>query len=76
MGVLIAGLILDLIGFPHGLGAGKVAHLTTSTVNQLGLIYGPGAALVSLGSVLIVTRYRLDRKGHAAILQALGQRAH
>jgi len=73
LGVLGAGLILDLIGFPHGLAPGQIAHLHLSTVNELGLIYGPGAAVVSLGSVLIVMRYRLDRKSHAAVLKALGR---
>jgi len=72
-GVLAAGIILDLIGFPHGLAPGHLANLSRSTVNELGLIYGPGAALLSLGSVLIVMRYRLDRKGHAAVLLALGR---
>jgi GPH family glycoside/pentoside/hexuronide:cation symporter len=73
LGVLAAGFILDLIGFPHGVAPGHLASLSRSTINELGLIYGPGAGLVSFGSVVIVMRYRLDRKAHAAVLAALAQ---
>ncbi|HEY7901698.1 MAG TPA: MFS transporter [Caulobacteraceae bacterium] len=76
LGVLIAGLVLDLIGFPHGTAA-TLDHLTVpaQTVLDLGLIYGPGAAVLSAISVTILFAYRLDRARHGAILEALGRRS-
>ena len=74
LGTLIAGVVLDLIGFPHGVaGGGIVGASPAHTVSELGLIYGPGAAIVSFMSVTILFAYRLDRARHAAILQALGR---
>lgn len=72
LGVLIAGVVLDLIGFPHGVSAAS-AHIAPRTIVELGLIYGPGAAVVSAISVTILFAYRLDRRSHAAILHALGR---
>jgi GPH family glycoside/pentoside/hexuronide:cation symporter len=72
LGVLIAGLVLDLIRFPHGAAAAS-AHLAPRTVMELGLIYGPGAAVVSAISVSLLAFYRLDKKAHGAILEALGR---
>ena len=65
-------MVLDLIGFPHGVSAAS-GHIAPRTIVELGLIYGPGAAVVSAISVTILFAYRLDRKGHAAILHALGR---
>ena len=74
LGVLIAGIVLDVIGFPHGVaGGGIVGPIPARTVMELGLIYGPGAAIVSLMSVVILFAYRLDRAKHASILEALGR---
>jgi GPH family glycoside/pentoside/hexuronide:cation symporter len=73
LGVLIAGVVLDVIGFPHGLAATTHAVIAQHSITSLGLIYGPGAGLVSFTAVTILTRYRLDRARHADILQALGR---
>ena len=74
LGILLAGIVLDLIGFPHGIGSlGAGAHIAPGTVQALGLIYGPGAAIVSFMSVLILFAYKLDRAKHATILEALGR---
>jgi GPH family glycoside/pentoside/hexuronide:cation symporter len=73
LGVLIAGVVLDLIGFPHGLAATTHAVIAQHSVVSLGLIYGPGAGIVSFTAVAILTRYRLDRAKHADILEALGR---
>jgi GPH family glycoside/pentoside/hexuronide:cation symporter len=74
LGVLIAGIVLDVIGFPHGVAAaGKAAQIAPSAIRELGLIYGPGAAIASFISVTILFAYRINRGRHAAILEALGR---
>ena len=77
-GSLIAGLVLQLIGFPTGI-AGQAtanAHLPAHTVAMLGLFYGPGAALISFASVAVAMLYRLDRSAHADVMGRLaGRRA-
>lgn len=74
LGVLIAGVALDAIGFPHGAGA-LAAHVPPRAVTELALIYGPGAAVVSLVSVTILFAYRINRRAHADIIAALGRSA-
>jgi glycoside/pentoside/hexuronide:cation symporter, GPH family len=72
LGTLIAGVVLDLIGFPKGVAAAAGA-IPARTITELGLIYGPGAAIVSAVSITILFAYRLDRARHAEILRALGR---
>ena len=75
LGVFIAGLAMDAIGFPHDLTArGAGAHIPFETVRALGLLYGPGAAVVTGLGVLILLGYRLNQQGHARILEALVER--
>jgi GPH family glycoside/pentoside/hexuronide:cation symporter len=73
LGALIAGVALDLIGFPSGIAAHPELqnHISTATLQKLGLVYGPGAALVTAGSAVIFTHYRLKKAPHARILEAL-----
>jgi GPH family glycoside/pentoside/hexuronide:cation symporter len=74
LGILISGVVLDLIGFPRGIAAqGMNAHIAPAALRDLGLIYGPGAAIVSFISVTILFAYRLDRARHREILKALGR---
>ena len=75
-GALIAGLVLQLGGFPSGAAARAGGHIVLSpaTVTVLGLGYGPGAAVFSVAGLLVLLRYRLDRKAHRAILDELVQR--
>lgn len=73
LGTFIAGIVLDLIGFPHAVAAGAAVHPAAGTVLKLGLIYGPGVAVVSGVSVTLLFAYRIDRARHAAILDALGR---
>lgn len=77
-GALISGLVLQVINFPTDLAAhgGMAATLPARTAALLGLSYGPGSALLTLGATFIASRYRLDRNVHAAILNELeGRRA-
>jgi Na+/melibiose symporter-like transporter len=43
-------------------------------VRSLGILYGPGTAIFGLLSVVLLTGYRLDRKRHAEVIEALAAR--
>jgi GPH family glycoside/pentoside/hexuronide:cation symporter len=76
VGALIAGLVLDLIGFPHGLAIAGAAPqvIPAEAVRNLGLIYGPGAAVITAISVIELLRYRRGRADHIKIQDALARR--
>jgi GPH family glycoside/pentoside/hexuronide:cation symporter len=73
LGVLVCGFLLEAIAFPveqirqGGLSTVLPQHMS----NALGFCYGPGAALLSIVGALVLARYRLDSKAHAAILAKL-----
>jgi GPH family glycoside/pentoside/hexuronide:cation symporter len=75
IGNLIAGLALDLIHFPHGVNTPGAFHLLTNippdTVRNLGLLYGPGASVITAVSVVTLTLYRRGRKEHEEVRAAL-----
>jgi glycoside/pentoside/hexuronide:cation symporter, GPH family len=74
VGAFVAGVALDLIGFPTDLASRPEQTISDLTLLKLGLIYGPGAALISFAAVAILMRYRLDSREHARIQRELGQR--
>ncbi|MDQ0465771.1 GPH family glycoside/pentoside/hexuronide:cation symporter [Caulobacter ginsengisoli] len=77
LGAMLGGLILDVIGFPHGLdAAGKalVVAVPAETIRNLGLAYGPGASVITGVAVVILLGYRRTRKDHELIREALEQR--
>ena len=75
IGALIAGVSLDLIGFPRDLAANPDANIPVSTVLHLGIIYGPAAAVIMFLAAVILLRYRLDRKKFARIQSELLSRS-
>ncbi|MGH6987752.1 MAG: MFS transporter [Caulobacteraceae bacterium] len=75
LGGLIGGISLDLIGIPRNIaGQSAALHISWSGVRDLGLIYGPIAAVITSASVLIVLGYRIDRRAHRRILEKLAAR--
>ncbi len=75
LGVLIAGLAADAIGFPNDLAArGPHATVPWPVARNLALIYGPGAALITVLGLLLLFGYKLDRAAHARILATLAAR--
>jgi GPH family glycoside/pentoside/hexuronide:cation symporter len=75
LGVIIAGVAADAIGFPNDLAAkGVHAAVPWPVARDLALIYGPGASLITLMGVLILFGYRLDRATHASIIDDLATR--
>jgi Na+/melibiose symporter-like transporter len=72
IGVLLAGVTLDLIQFPAQAGPGSVA---SDKIFKLGLAVGPGLMLLYLLTLIFVSRYRLTRERHAEILAELARRS-
>jgi GPH family glycoside/pentoside/hexuronide:cation symporter len=73
LGVLLAGLAADAVHFPNDL-VGAAIQPPWSAARDLALIQGPGAALVTLIPIVMLTGYGIDRREHARILQALALR--
>ena len=75
-GTLIAGICLDLVGFPSDVVAHGGEHLAIShaTYVGLGIIHGPVAGIGTLIAAALLLGYRLDRRAHARLLEELGVR--
>ncbi len=71
LGSWMAGTTLALIDFPQ---TAEPAAVATGKINALGTIYGPGAALLAIISLWVITRYRIDAVRHAEIRTALEHR--
>ena len=71
LGGFVAGVAIDVIDFPTGVAAGEV---DADTVYALGLAVGPGIFLFWLGTLLMFTRYPLQRAEHQRIIEALKRR--
>ncbi|HXQ16639.1 MAG TPA: MFS transporter [Caulobacteraceae bacterium] len=76
LGLMVGGIALDLIGFPHGLAAtpAHLAEIPVATINHLGIAYGPGAGLFTGVALLVLLGFKLTRRDHARILDDLSRR--
>ncbi|MEQ1887629.1 MAG: MFS transporter [Alphaproteobacteria bacterium] len=70
-GHVIAGILIDVIGFPAQAEVGAVAP---DKLTQLGLLNGPLMAAVMVFGVIYFMRYDLSRQRHAEIMLALRER--
>jgi glycoside/pentoside/hexuronide:cation symporter, GPH family len=70
-GLLIAGLVLQLIQFPSSVSEPVAAAIPEQTLTWLAIAGGPGSGLMALIGAVIVLFYRLDRKAHARIMADL-----
>ena len=71
LGAFVAGLGLQAIRFsapPEG------TAIPQDTATAVGLLWGPGAALLLMISVPFLIRYRINRQHHARIVSSLAQR--
>jgi len=77
LGALLAGIALDFIGFPSDIANRSAAsvEIPAKTITNLGLVYGPAAALIALISVVLLFGYRLNRTEYARIRVELDRRA-
>lgn len=64
LGHLLAGIGLDLIGFPVG---EAVDSVSPQNVRDLGLLFAPGVFVLGILSTLALMRYRLTAAQHAQI---------
>jgi Na+/melibiose symporter-like transporter len=64
----IAGLGIDWIEFPVQAGPGTVS---TDKIVTLGILYGPGIAILAVIAISLMAGYTLDRERHAAIAAQL-----
>ncbi len=71
MGLVIAGLALDLIEFPRGKEAGEI---DPEKIYALGLIDGPFAMIWGLIAAAIYAGYKLDERKHSQIRAQLEER--
>lgn len=75
LGTLVAGVGLDLIGFPTEIAAkGETLRIAADVTRSLGLIAGPAPAVITLIAPLLLCAYTLSRSKHAAILTDLADR--
>lgn len=68
LGVLMAGIVLDLIEFPTAAVADTV---NPETLWWLGVAQGPATSLLSFCGILFYLRYRIDRKRHQEIVREI-----
>ena len=75
-GVLIAGVSLDLIGFPTDIAAHGGEHILIAprTLIGLALVHGPVAAVGTLIAAGLLIGYRLGKREHAKLLEDLALR--
>ncbi len=76
LGTFLSGLALQVIDFPvqQSKQLGISLQLPEATSNALGFFYGPGAAVLTVLSALLMIAFHLDRKTHAAIMVDLQAR--
>lgn len=73
LGVMVAGVALDLIHFPKDIGRAVGAVLPHDMQAHLVMIWGPTAAVIAIASLLIFSSYNITRARHAQIAAALGR---
>ncbi len=71
LGSFLAGIGLDLIAFPTQVAPELVPE---AKATALGVLYGPGIAIVAVVAISFLWHYGIDRARHAAIVEALEAR--
>ena len=74
IGSFVAGVSLDLIGFPHDASKLQAGQLAPDIARNVGLIGGPIAGLIALISAVVLIGYRLDVHRYAQIQAELAAR--
>jgi Na+/melibiose symporter-like transporter len=71
LGGVLAGIAIDAIGLTPG---AKPGSLASETVEGLGYVYGPGLIPIAVIGLIAIGTYRLDKRRHAEILEAIRAR--
>jgi Na+/melibiose symporter-like transporter len=74
LGNVVAGVSLDVIGWPRGTGVRTAADVPPEVLVELGLLYGPIVSSFAALSVWCYGHYRLTRERHEQILNELARR--
>jgi len=74
LGVMVAGVALDLIHFPKMDGPGAGALLPAEMQSRLVSIWGPVPALIAVTALLILSAYSITRARHDQISSELARR--
>jgi Na+/melibiose symporter-like transporter len=72
-GILIAGAMIDLVHFPKQASVATIDTVAPHAVRDLVLLYMPVQLLLYFVAILLVSRYRIDRKTHEHNLQRLAE---
>ncbi len=75
LGVMVAGVALDLIRFPRSMSHAAGAVLPDAMQVKLVAIWGPVPAIIALVSLVILASYGITRARHAMIEAALRRTA-
>jgi Na+/melibiose symporter-like transporter len=70
-GHVVAGLSLDMIGFPAGAKPGLVAD---DVIVKLGLVVGPATAVPGIVGIFFYARYAITRQRHLEMQRELARR--
>ena len=68
LGSFIAGIGIDLIDFPT---QADPAAVPEAKIVSLGILYGPGIAVLAVAAIAVLSRYPIDRARHAQTAAAL-----
>lgn len=74
LGVMVAGVALDLIRFPKDVGQKVGVVLPDDVQFRLVMIWGPVAAVIAIAALIIFSFYNITRTRHAEIAAALMER--
>ena len=74
LGVMVAGVALDLVNFPHSVGQGSQAALPQAMQFRLVSIWGPVPAVIAIAALLILASYSISRTRHDQISGELARR--
>jgi Na+/melibiose symporter-like transporter len=70
LGSFIAGLGIDFIDFPT---RADPAAVPEAKILSLGVLYGPGIAVLAVAAIAVLSRYPIDRARHARTTAALAR---
>ena len=74
LGVMVAGVALDLIRFPRAAGQEVAAVLPQAMQDRLVSIWGPVPAIIAVAALLILAAYGITRARHEQIASELLRR--
>lgn len=74
-GVLLAGLMIDFVGFPKQASPATIDRIAPHATLDLVLVYMPTQLLLYILAIVLISRYRIDRATHERNLQKLAEAA-